>query len=75
LQIPHGIGQVIIGLRYRPLVPLMLVLVIIERGLMSLDGWFLKGAGGHHPPEHFASPVAVVLSLIFLVLSLRQRRV
>ncbi|MEY4249352.1 MAG: hypothetical protein RJA87_985 [Pseudomonadota bacterium] len=74
LQIPHGIGQLIIGLRYRTLVPLMLVLVIIERGLMALDGWFLKGAGGHHPPEHYASPVAVVLSLIFLILSLRERR-
>lgn len=74
LQISHGIGQLVIGLRYRPLVPLMLVLVIIERGLMTLDGWFLKGSGGHHPPEHFASPAVVVLSLIFLVLSLRERR-
>lgn len=75
LQIPHGIGQLIIGLRYRTLVPLTLALVIVERGLMALDGWFLKGSGGHHPPEHFASVLAVVLASVFLVLSLREKRV
>jgi hypothetical protein len=41
---------------------------------MAIDGWFLKGAvSGHHPPEHYASPVAVALALVFLFLALRQR--
>jgi hypothetical protein len=40
-------------LRYRPLTPLFLAMVIVERGLMSLQGWILKPpANGHHPPEH-----------------------
>lgn len=74
LQIPHGILEIIIGLRYRTLVPLMLAMILIERGLMALDGWFLKGAGGHHPPEHYGSVVTIVLTLIFLGLSLRPRK-
>lgn len=73
LQIPHGIAQVIIGARYRPLVPLFLLLVIIERGLMAIDGWLLKGANAaHHPPEHYASVVAVVLAAVALKASLRN---
>ena len=74
VQIPLAILLFIIGLRYRTLVPLGLLVLIVSRGLMAIDGWFFKGAaGGHHPPEHFASPVAVVLALIFLLLALRER--
>lgn len=74
LQIPHGVIEIVIGLRYRTLVPFMLVMILVERGLMAVDGWFLKGAGGHHPPEHYASVVTIVLVLIFLALSLRVRK-
>ena len=74
LQIPYGIGLMIIGLRYRPLTPLFLSLVILERGLMAIDGWLLKGSHGeHHPPEHYASVATVALGLIFLALSLREK--
>lgn len=72
IQIPFALMLFVIGWRYRTLVPLGLVALILSRGLMAIDGWFLKGAvSGHHPPEHFASPVAVVLASIFLALSLR----
>lgn len=74
LQIPHGIAQFVIGWRYRPLVPLFLALVIVERGLMAIDGWFLKGAGtGHHPPENYASVIAVVLASIALYFAQPRR--
>ncbi len=74
LQIPAGLMLFIIGLRYRTLVPLGLLCIIVSRSLMSIDGWFGKAAvGGHHPPEHFASPVAVALAAIFLILALRER--
>jgi hypothetical protein len=74
IQIPFALLLFVIGLRYRTLVPLALLAVITARGLMAIDGWFLKGAAsGHHPPEHFASPVAVALALVFLLLALRQR--
>ncbi len=74
VQIPLAILLFTIGLRYRTIVPLGLMALILSRGLMAIDGWFLKGAaGGHHPPEHYASPIAVALALIFLVLALRQR--
>ena len=75
MQIPHGTAQVIIGWRYRPLVPLFLVLLIVERGWMAADGWLGKGAvSGHHPPEHYASVAAVVLAAVFLLLSLQRER-
>jgi hypothetical protein len=74
LQIPHGLLQLIIGWRYRPLVPLLLVLIIIERGLMAVDGWFGKASlTGHHPPEHYGSVVAVALAGLCLWLA-RPRR-
>jgi hypothetical protein len=63
LQIPHGVAQCIIGWRYRPLVPLFLALVMLERGLMAWDGWLGKASlTGHHPPEHYASVAAVLLA-------------
>jgi hypothetical protein len=74
-QLAFGVPMLLVALRYQPLTPLFLAMVILERGLMSLDGWLLlPPANGHHPPEHYASPVAVVLAAIFLVLSLRPRK-
>ncbi|OYU15719.1 MAG: hypothetical protein CFE37_04055 [Alphaproteobacteria bacterium PA4] len=74
LQIPHGILQFVIGWHYRPLVPLVLALVIVERGLMAFDGWFGKASlTGHHPPEHYASVAAVALAALFLFLSQPRR--
>jgi len=73
-QIAMGLGMLAISLRYRPLTPLFLALIILERGLMSLHGWILSPpANGHHPPEHYASPISVILALVFLALSLRGR--
>lgn len=74
-QLAMGLGMLAVALRYQTLTPLFLSLVIVERGLMSLHGWILSPpANGRHPPEHYASPVTVVLALIFLILSLRPRR-
>jgi hypothetical protein len=74
-QLAFGVPMLLVALRYQPLTPLFLAMVILERGLMSLDGWLLlPPANGHHPPEHCASPVAVVLAAVFLVLSLRPRK-
>ena len=74
IQIPFAMLLFVIGMRYRTLVPLALLAVITARGLMAIDGWFFKGSvSGHHPPEHYASPVTVALALVFLFLALRQR--
>lgn len=75
MQISMAVFLFIIAVSYRTLVPLALLIVILSRGLMTIDGWFLKGAAsGHHPPEHFVSPITVVLALIFFVLAVRERR-
>ncbi len=76
LQIPHGLAQLAVALRYRSLVPLFLVLVILERGLVALDGWFGRGAGDHHhPPEHYTTVAQAAFAVVFLLLSLRPRKV
>ena len=72
-QLALGFGMLVVALRYRPLTPLFLALLILERGLMTLQAWVLK-PGPHHPPEHYASPVTVLLAAVFLALSLRPRR-
>lgn len=74
-QLAFGIPMLLVALRYQPLTPLFLAMVIVERGLMSLDGWvLLPPTNGHHPPEHYGSPVTAALAAIFLALSLRPRR-
>jgi len=76
VQIPQGLAEILVSVRYRPLVPVFILLKIVERGLMAIDGWLGKGAvTGHHPPEHYASVISVILSVIFLVLSLREKPV
>ena len=70
-QIALGAMMLVVALRYRPLVPVTLALVLLERSLHALDGWLLKGSGGHHPPEHYAVVVGVPLLAIALVASLR----
>lgn len=71
-QIAHGVMLILIGWRYRPLVPLALLLSLIERALLSWSGWVRHGpTDGHHPPQHYASLIALPLILLFLCLSLR----
>lgn len=75
VQIVHGLAMVLIGLRYRPLVPIFLVLLFVERALIAVDGWFIKGAmSGHHPPEHYASVIALPLIALFFWLSVTSRK-
>lgn len=74
-QMALGLGMLAVAVRYRPLTPLFLALVMVERGLMALHGWVLSPpVNGHHPPEQYASVVAVALSAIFLLLALRPTR-
>jgi hypothetical protein len=73
-QIAFGLAALIVSLRYRPLVPLMLALAVVERGLHALDAWVLAvPAPPHRPPEHYGVLVGLPLLLAALVLSLRAR--
>ena len=73
LQIPFGLLLLIIALRYRSLVPLLLLLLVLQQALGAWTAWFWKGAhSDHHPPEHYASVAFIVLGLLFLGLSLRS---
>ena len=75
MQIPFGLLILVIALRYRTLVPLVLLLLLMMQSLSAFAAWFWKGShGNHHPPEHYASAVFVGLGLLFFALSLRSRR-
>jgi hypothetical protein len=73
-QLAFGFAMLAVAVRYRPLTPLFLALVILERGLMALQGWVIAPpADGRHLPEHYGSLAAAPPALIFLILALRQR--
>ena len=71
-QIVFGIAMLLASLRYRPLVPLMLALLLVERTLHALNGWLWKTGNGHHPPEHYAVVIGLPLVALALVASLRS---
>jgi hypothetical protein len=74
-QIPYGIAQLIVALRYRTLTPLFLLLALAEKILSAVSAWITRGSiAGHHPPENYAVLIAAPLLLIFLMLSLRPRK-
>ena len=74
-QLVHGLSMGVVALRYRPLVPLFLALVLLERVLMSLNWWVLKPpASGHRPPEVWATLALMPLVAFFLARSLPGSR-
>jgi hypothetical protein len=74
-QLALGLAMAAVAIRYRPLTPLFLALVVLEHGLMALQGWVIAPpADGRHPPEHYGSLAVLPLALVFLVLSMRRRR-
>jgi hypothetical protein len=73
-QLVFGIVMLLAAMRYRSFVPLVLLLLLVERGLHALHFW--GGAApqsGHRPPEHYALLVALPLIAYALRLSLRDR--
>lgn len=70
-QIAWGLMMLAIGLCYRALVPLALVLLLLEKTLHALSFWLLKPSD-HHPPESYAVLVAVPLIALFLGWALRR---
>lgn len=71
-QIAWGLMMLAVALRYRALVPLALLLLLLERALHALNFWVLK-SGTHHPPESYAVLVALPVIALFLLLALRRR--
>lgn len=73
-QIPYGLAQLTVAIRYQSFVPLFLFLAMIERAMGAVAAWITKGsASGHHPPENYAVLVLTPLIAVFFALSLRRR--
>ena len=74
-QLALGFAMLAAALRYRTLVPLFLLLLLLETSLSALQAWVLTPSpDGHHPPEHYGAVITAVLAVVFLALSLRPRR-
>lgn len=74
-QIALGLLALVVSLRYRPLVPLVYAVVLLERGLHALNAWVLRAPmARHHPPEHYAVLVVLPILVLCFVLSLREAR-
>ena len=74
-QIAWGSALLGASLRYRSLVPPLLVLLLVERSLIALNLWLWKApAGGARPPEAYATLVVLPLLAGALWLSLRGKR-
>jgi hypothetical protein len=71
-QIVFGIVMLATALWYRPFVPGVLVLVLLERSLHAIHAWVWKTGTGHHPPEHYAVLVALPIIVATLVASRNQ---
>jgi hypothetical protein len=74
-QIVWGVSLLVASLRYQSLVPPLLALVAVERTLIALNLWVLKAPeSGRHPPEAYATLIALPLIVIALALSMRARK-
>lgn len=74
-QFVWGLMLLTVSLRYRTLVPLGLALLTVERALHTWNMWGPKGshlAGGHHPPEVWATLGSVPVLIVLLAMSLRR---
>ena len=72
-QIAHGLACIAVGLRYRALVPLFLLIALGERLVLSWSAWIAHTPpGGHHPPAHYGDLVSLPLLVLFLWLALRR---
>ena len=72
-QIVWGITLLTAALRYRSFVPPLLALLLVERGLIALNLWWLKAPPtGHRPPEAYATLVALPLLAAALAYSRRR---
>jgi hypothetical protein len=73
-QLALGLAMLAVAVRYQPLTPLFLLLLMLESWLMALQAWVIAPpAGGHRPPENYGSLAMAPLALAFLALSLRRR--
>lgn len=74
-QIVWGTALLVAALRYQSLVPPLLALVVVERTLIALNLWLLKAPeSSRHPPEAYATLIALPLIVGALVLSMRARK-
>jgi hypothetical protein len=74
-QIPWGVAQLVVAVRYRSLIALFLALDLLMYALSALAGWVTRAPPtGHHPPEHYGVLAGLVVISGLLALAMRPAR-
>ena len=71
-QLIYALVQLVVAFRYRSLVPLLYVLLILETLLRMLVGHMRSVTFAHTPPGAIANYVMLPLGVLMLTLSLRR---
>ena len=71
-QISWGLLMLVVSLHYQMLAPLLLLLIVLERGLLVWRWWVRNRSLRHRPPEHYASLVLLPVGGLFLFLALTK---
>ena len=71
-QLIYALIQLLVAFRYRSLVPLMYLLLILETLLRMLVGRIKPVTFAHTPPGAIGNWVILPLAVLMLILSLRQ---
>jgi hypothetical protein len=70
-QLVWALTIMAVALRYRDFIPAVLLLMLIEKSIIALNGWLLKPAPGtHHPPALYIVLLAVPILGTLLLASL-----
>lgn len=73
-QLVWGLMMLAVALRYQNLLPLMFILIFLERTLHALNMWVLKSTiDGHHPPEAYITLIMLPVLAIGYALSIWRR--
>jgi hypothetical protein len=73
-QLIYALIQLIVAFRYRSLVPLMYLLLIVETLLRMLVGHMKPVHFSHRPPGGIANYIVLPIAILMLILTLQSSR-
>jgi hypothetical protein len=73
-QLVYALIQLLVAFRYRSLIPLMYVLLIVETLLRELVGYLKPVSFAHTPPGAIGNYIILPLAVLMIVLSVWDRK-
>jgi hypothetical protein len=73
-QLLYAFMQLVVYFKYKTLIPLMYILIIVETLLRVLVGYIKPVHFAHTPPGAYGNYIILPLAILMLFLSLQERR-